>query len=117
MPDEVEALVNMVVGAEDDIDLRGNQRIPDICHLPRGPVLTRCKSGFMPVGKRAGVLVSCKICLQPAVLLAGRITASDRFGSASGAALGVQRDKVPAAKVEGVPPLLSRSRAEIVEVT
>src|SRR5215217_4334360 len=116
MADEVEPLVDMVVPAEDDIDLRGDQFIPDICHLSRRPVLTRCKAGFMPVGKRAGVLVSGKVRLQPAVLLAGQITASDRFEPASSAALGIQRDKVPAANVEGVPPLLSGSRAEIVEV-
>jgi hypothetical protein len=71
----------------------------------------------MPVCKRAGVLVSSKIGLQPAVLLTAEITASDRFQPASGVALRIQCNKVPAADVKGIPPLLSRSLAEIVEVT
>src|SRR5262249_40906748 len=107
-----EALVVVVVSGEDDVRPRGVEVLPEGCGDRIVPVETGREPRVVPVGERAPGPMRREAATKPPLLGRARPAASDR------GAVGVQRDEMPRADVEGVVPLPGRTGRlpEVLEV-
>src|ERR1044071_5035213 len=89
-----EALIGVLVAAQDDIGARGLKRLPERLDLGVVAVLgTRAESRGVPIRQRAGIRVSGEVGAQPGLLRGPRGATPNRR------AVGVERDQVPRSKV------------------
>jgi hypothetical protein len=98
----LEALIGVVVAVEDQVDPANDQLGPQVLELSLAGVGAGGGAvGMMEEGQGAALVVAGQVVLEPGPL--GRAVGARR--RPGGAAVGVERDRVPGADVEGVVAL------------